>query len=155
MRSPIPAHGSRRSRGSHSRHGRSLRSSPTGPFLPQPTGRIPRFNQVVGETLGFLRGMAPEQMRDVRVLISPMPVDERDHRGMPADGMQRWRCNPPHEVVLYRVPIERLARMPLSNPELQPQYREYVERTVIAAVGQLLDGGLDGIINDDLLGPRH
>lgn len=125
-----------------------------GPFLPQLTGRIPRFHQVVAETLGFLRGMAPEQMAHVRVLIAPMPVDEHDHRGFVADGMQRWRLHPPHEVVLYRVPIERLARMPLSNPSLQPQYREYVERTVIAAVSQLLDGGLDGIIHDDLLGPR-
>nr|WP_225752241.1 hypothetical protein [Pseudoclavibacter sp. Marseille-Q3772] len=154
MRSPIPAHSSRRSRGSRSRHGRALRSSATGPFLPQPTGRIPRFNQVVGETLGFLRGMAPEQMANVRVLISPMPLDEHDHRGVVADGMQRWRLNPPHEVVLYRVPIERLARMPLSNPDYQPQYREYVERTVFAALSQLLDGGLDHILPDDLLGPR-
>lgn len=154
MRSPIPAHASRRSRGSRSRHGRELRSSPTGPFLPQPTGRIPRFEQVVAETLGFLRGMAPEQMENVRVLISPMPVDDLDHRGFAADGMQRWRLNPPHEVVLYRVPIERLARIPLSNPAYQPQYREHVERTVFSAVSQLLDGGLDFLLPDDLLGPH-
>lgn len=138
----------RRSRGSHNRHGRGLRSSPTGPWLPQPTGRVPRFHQIVAETIGFLRAMAPEELEHVRVFTAPMPVSDQHH-----DGMDRWQTRPPHDVILYRVPLERFARLSLSEPHDQVRYREYIERSVIGAVNELLDGGLGGRISDDLLGP--
>lgn len=142
--------GARRSRGSRSRHGRQLRSSAAGPLLPQLTGRVPRFHLIVAETLGFLRAMAPEQMARVHIFTAPMPTDDQ-HR----DGMDRWQIRPPNDVILYRVPLERLAKMSLSDPRDQIRYREYIERAVIAAVNELLDGGLGGIINDDLLEPPH
>ncbi|NLT26528.1 MAG: hypothetical protein GXX90_07750 [Microbacteriaceae bacterium] len=135
--------GARRTRGSRSRHGRELRSSAAGPHLPQLTGRIPRFMQAVSETLGYLNSIAPEQMAPVRVAVAPMPADDQ-HR----DGMDRWHIRPPHEVILFRVPIERLAGMPLSNYADQSRYREYVERTVVAAVSELLDGGIDDLLGE-------
>ncbi len=138
----------RRSRGSRSRHGRSLRSSAAGPWLPQLTGRVPRFHLIVAETLGFLRAMAPEQMADVHVFTAPMPPDDQHD-----DGMDRWQIRPPTDVILYRVPLERLAKLSLSDPRDQVRYREYIERAVISAVNELLAGGLGGIINDDLLDP--
>lgn len=135
---------SRRSRGSRSRHGRELRSSAAGPFLPQLTGRIPRFMQSVAETLGYLQAIAPELMADVRISVAPMPASDQ-HR----DGMDRWQIRPPNEVILYRVPIERLARLSLSSQADQPRYREYVERTVVMAVSELLDGRLDEFLTRD------
>jgi hypothetical protein len=138
----------RRSRGSRSRHGRQLRSSATGPWLPQLTGRVPRFHLIVAETLGFLRAMAPEQLAPVRIFTAPMPADDQ-HR----DGMDRWQVRPPHEVILFRVPLERLAKLSLSDPRDQIRYREYIERAVISAVNELLDGGLTGLVSDDLLEP--
>lgn len=136
--------GARRSRGSRSRHGRELRSSTAGPYLPQLTGRIPRFMQAVGETLGYLRAIAPDLMTDVRVSVAAMPVtDSHD------DGMDRWQVRRPNEVVLFRVPIERLARLSLSSQADQIRYREYVERTVVMAVSELLDGRIDNYLADD------
>ncbi|WP_140400584.1 hypothetical protein [Gulosibacter sp. 10] len=134
--------GIRRSRGSRSRHGRSLRSSVAGPHLPQLTGRIPRFHQVVGETLGFLRAMAPDKMRGVRVGVSSLPPRQGEvrHGG---DGMARWQLVDDRTVVVYRVPIERFARLSLSDPRDQIAYREYVEHLVIHAVDDLLGGGLE------------
>lgn len=136
--------GVRRSRGSRSRHGRDLRSSVAGPLLPQLTGRIPRFTQVVHETLSFLRTIAPDEMEGVRVMTAGMPLSDQH-----GDGIDRWRIDPPHDVVLYRVPIERLAGVSLSGERDQDRYREIVERTVVAAVAELLDGRLDDRLRDE------
>ena len=137
------AAGARRSRGSRSRHGRELRSSAAGPHLPQLTGRIPRFMQSVSETIGYLNSIAPEQMAPVRVAIAPMPLEDQHE-----DGMDRWHIRPPHEVILFRVPIERLAGMSLSNQSDQSKYREYIERTVVAAVSELLGDDFDELLGD-------
>lgn len=137
FRSRPAAASQRRSRGSRSRHGRELRSSATGPYLPQLTGRIPRFYQSVTETLGFLQAMAPDLMADVHVGIAAMPAEQQH-----AEALDMWQVHRPGNVVIYRVPVERLARISLSNPADQPAYREYVERVVISAVNELLDGRL-------------
>ncbi|MGO1544682.1 MAG: hypothetical protein ACTHXA_10125 [Gulosibacter sp.] len=135
--------GSRRNRGSRSRHGRALRSSVAGPHLPQLTGRIPRFHQVVGETVGFLRAVAPEAMKDVKVGIASMPAsNEQGH-----NNSNRWHVASADRVVLFRVPIERLVNISLSEPRDQVRYREYVEHTVMLAVNDLLGGGLEDILH--------
>lgn len=133
-------HSQRRSRGSRSRHGRELRSSVAGPYLPQLTGRIPRFFQVVTETVGFLQAVAPDLMEDVSVTVAGMPP--ADATGQDAAGL--WGLDRPlKRVVIYRVPVERMARMSLSNPADQPMFREYVERVVMSGVNELLDGRLE------------
>lgn len=113
-----------------------------GPHLPQLTGRIPRFHQVVGETLGFLRAVAPEQMKDVRVAIAPMPMADQG-----LSNSNRWHVQDANSVVIFRVPIERLIGFSLSEPRDQVRYREYVEHTVMLAVNDLLDGGLEDILH--------
>lgn len=133
-------HSQRRSRGARSRHGRELRSSVAGPFLPQLTGRIPRFFQVVTETVGFLQAVAPDLMAEVSVTVAGMP--RADASNPDAAGM--WGLDRTlKRVVIYRVPVERMARMSLSNPADQPMFREYVERVVMSAVNELLDGRLE------------
>lgn len=86
--------------------------------------------------------MAPELMNDVRVLIAPMPVGDRER-----EQLDRWEVREPNEVIVYRVPIERLANIPLSDARQQARYREYVEHTVMLAVNDLLRGGLDDILH--------
>lgn len=100
--------------------------------------------QAVSETLGYLQALAPELMRDVRVTVQPVPPHDQHH-----DGIDRWHIQRPDTVVLFRVPIERFAHMSLSNPAEQIRYREYIERTVVAAVSELLDGRLDDILPPD------
>ena len=133
-------HSQRRSRGSRSRHGRELRSSVAGPYLPQLTGRIPRFFQVVTETVGFLQAVAPDLMEDVSVTVAGMPP--ADATGQDAAGL--WGLDRTlKRVVIYRVPVERIARVSLSDPADQPMFREYVERVVMSGVNELLDGRLE------------
>lgn len=100
--------------------------------------------QAVGETLGYLNSIAPELMAPVRVSVAPMPLEDQH-----GDGMDRWHIAPPDQVILFRVPIERLAGMSLSSQADQSRYREYVERTVVAAVSELLDGRLDDVLGEE------
>lgn len=133
-------HSQRRSRGSRSRHGRELRSSVAGPYLPQLTGRIPRFFQVVTETVGFLQAVAPDLMEDVSVTVAGMPPAY----AMGQDAARLWGLDRTlKRVVIYRVPVERMARVSLSDPADQPMFREYVERVVMSGVNELLDGRLE------------
>ena len=133
-------HSQRRSRGSRSRHGRELRSSVAGPYLPQLTGRIPRFFQVVTETVGFLLAVAPDLLEDVSVTVAGMPpADATGQDAVGPWGLDRTL----KRVVIYRVPVERMARVSLSDPADQPMFREYVERVVMSGVNELLDGRLE------------
>ena len=100
--------------------------------------------QAVSETVGYLQALSPELMADVKVTVQPVPPHDQHH-----DGMDRWHIHRPSSVVLFRVPIERFARMSLSNPLDQIRYREYIERTVVSAVSELLDGRLDDVLPDD------
>lgn len=138
-------HSQRRSRGSRNRHGRELRSSVAGPYLPQLTGRIPRFFQVVTETVGFLQAVAPDLMEDVSVTVAGMPpADASGQDAMGQDAARLWGLDRTlKRVVIYRVPVERMARVSLSDPADQPMFREYVERVVMSGVNELLDGRLE------------
>lgn len=138
-------HSQRRSRGSRSRHGRELRSSVAGPYLPQLTGRIPRFFQVVTETVGFLQAVAPDLMEDVSVTVAGMPpADASGQDAAGQDAARLWGLDRTlKRVVIYRVPVERMARVSLSDPADQPMFREYVERVVMSGVNELLDGRLE------------
>lgn len=123
---PRPARGLARGR-----HGRGVRSSVSGPYLPMLTGRIPRFEQTVAETMDYLRGRAPEQLAGVRVDAAGMPPDVAH----PEAGIERWRVEAPHRIILYRVPIDRLAKLHCSDPV---HYRMHVERILLEAIGELL-----------------
>ena len=102
----------------------------TGPFLPMLSGRIPRFERIVGDTVAYLRSVAPDDLDGVRISIAAIPTTEQ-HREA---GMDRWHLLPPHDVVLFRVPIERLARLSSADPA---EYRDHVEQVVVFAVSEL------------------
>ena len=82
-------------------------------------------------------------MKDVRVGIAPMPMAEQGLENA------RWHVQDAQTVVIFRVPIERLITISLSEPRDQIRYREYVEHTVMLAVNDLLDGGLEDILHRD------
>lgn len=95
---------------------------------------------MVTETVGFLQAVAPDLMEDVSVTVAGMPP--ADATGQDAVGL--WGLDRTlKRVVIYRVPVERMARMSLSNPVDQPMFREYVERVVMSGVNELLDGRLE------------
>lgn len=116
---------------SRGRHGRGLRSSVAGPFLPMLTGRELRFEQHVLDAMAYLRSVDPERLAGVRIDVANMP-DSAQHD----DGIDRWHIVPPNRIVLFRVPIDRLAKLHCSDPV---HYRALIERTVLLAVSDLLD----------------
>lgn len=127
--------GARPARGlARGRHGRAVRSSVAGPYLPMLTGRVPRFEQTVVDTLGYLRSRFPERLDHVRVSIGTMAPDAQH----PESGMDRWHVAGPDHLILYRIPIDRLAKLHCSDPV---HYRLHVERILLEGIGELL--GMD------------
>ncbi|MGO2110117.1 MAG: hypothetical protein ACTH31_00725 [Pseudoclavibacter sp.] len=95
------------------------------------TGRIPRFEQTVAETMDYLRAQAPDTLGEIRLEVAGMPADEQH----PEAGIERWRALKPSTIVLYRVPIDRLAKLHCPDPI---HYRMHIERVLLEAIGDLL-----------------
>lgn len=81
-------------------------------------------------------------MKDVWVGIAPMPTADQA-----LSDSNLWHVEDANRVIIFRVPIERLVNISLSEPRDQVRYREYVEHTVMLAVNDLLDGGLEDILH--------
>ena len=127
------------------RHGRGVRSSVAGPYLPMLTGRIPRFEQTVAETMDYLRARAGDRLGDLRIDVAGMPPDVQH----PEAGIERWRVEHPNRIILYRVPIDRLAKLHCPDPV---HYRMHVERVLLEAIGELLGEDPWDLLPDDDLG---
>ena len=117
--------------GSRDRHGRGLRSPVTGPHLDVLRTRSEFFDACVASAVDYLRGLWPDELRGVRVEVARVPP------GDPAPyGVDRWRVNiPARRVVLYRLPIERLAHLHRDD---EWHRRSYIESCVFRAVAELL-----------------
>lgn len=114
--------------GGRGRH-RGIRSSVSGPMLPMLTGRIPRFELAVMQVIAMLRAESPEHMSGLRVAVADVPAESRGD-----DGIDRWHALPPDRIVLFRIPIDRLANLHCPDPA---HYREHIERCVAEAVAEL------------------
>lgn len=120
-------------RGWRERHGRGARGSITGPYLPPLTTRADFFETVVASTAEYLRTLWPEELAGVTFEIAGMPDA---HPPLPGDDVERWRVLPrERRVILYRMPIERFARLH-RNDDLHR--RMLVESCVFRAVAELL-----------------
>jgi len=118
-------------RSSHDRHGRGLRSSVTGPYLPPLVTRVDLFELIVASTADYLREVWPEELEHVRFEVAPLPPS-----GPSPAGVARWRVDRQHgRVILYRLPIQRLSRLH-RNDELHR--RMLIEGCVFRAVAELL-----------------
>lgn len=113
------------------RHGRGIRASVTGPRLPRLHTRADVFETTIASTAEYLRDLWPHELADVRFEIAALPATESG-----SARVRRWLVDPlERRIVLFRLPIERLARLH-RNDELHR--RMMVESCVFRAVGELL-----------------
>jgi len=113
------------------RHGRGARGPVTGPHLPLLQDRIDVFEMTVASTADFLKGLWPDELSDMRVQIAAAPAGALGY-----DEVERWGVDPAHKAItLYRVPIERLAKLH-RNDDLHRKL--LVESCVFRAVAELL-----------------
>ncbi|MFC5930714.1 metallopeptidase family protein [Cryobacterium melibiosiphilum] len=115
------------------RHGRGIRSSATGPYLPPLRTRIDLFDMTVASTVEYLRGVWPEELADVRFLTAAGPAT------VPAGtdvSIERWHVSAAERrVVFYRLPIQRLSRLHLNDEMHQ---RMMIESCVFRGIAELL-----------------
>ena len=116
---------------SRDRHGRGIRSSVTGPHLARLRGRLDFFDGCVASAVEYLRDLWPDELATVRFEVAAVPAGEPDPRGV-----DRWRVDPRRRiVVLYRLPIERLAHL---HKDDEWHRRSLIESCVFRAVAELL-----------------
>ncbi len=134
MARPRTSRGAARSSGratSRDRHGRGLRSAVTGPHLPLLHTRADLFDLTVSATAEYLKDIWPDELAGVSFEVAGLPT--REHETM---GIERWMVSTAeHRVILYRLPIERLARLH-RNDDLHR--RMLIESCVFRAVAELL-----------------
>ncbi|MFV0374952.1 MAG: metallopeptidase family protein [Microbacterium sp.] len=114
--------------GRHGRHGREGRSAVVRPPLPPLETRADRFELAVRTAVEFLRSAWPE-LRDVQFDVAGMPAA--------TDGsIPRWLADTTRgRIVLYRLPIERLARLHRHD---DIHRRMHVESCVFRAAAEYL-----------------
>jgi hypothetical protein len=108
-----------------------MRSSVTGPHLPMLRSRIELFEMTVAGMVEYLRGAWPDELSDVHFEVAALPPSLRG-----ADGIDRWSVS--HEerrIVLYRLPIERLAHLHRHD---EIHLRVLIEGCLLRAVAELL-----------------
>jgi hypothetical protein len=113
------------------RHGRGIRSAVTGPHLPLLQTRVDVFEMTVASTAEYLKDMWPEELANVSFEVAGLPT------GVGSTGLvDRWQVIlPERRVILFRLPIERLARLH-RHDELHR--RMMIESCVFRAVAELL-----------------
>lgn len=117
------------------RHGRGLRSSAAGPHLPFLRTRNDLFDDVVASTAQYLRDLWPDELAGVHFEVAGLPRSTEGH------SIDRWQVDRATTTVrLYRLPIERLARLHESRQpsEADWHHRMVIEGYVFRAVGDLL-----------------
>lgn len=117
-------------RGWRDRHGRGIRASVTGPHLPFLHTRADLFEQTVASTAEYLKDLWPAELDGVSFEIAGIPAQVT-----PA-GLARWRVlQRERKVILFRLPIERLARL---HKDDEAHRRMLIESCVFRAVAELL-----------------
>ena len=113
------------------RHGRGIRSSVTGPHLARLRTRLDFFDSSVASAVEYLRDLWPEELSTVRFEVATVPPGEPGPYGV-----DRWRVDRARRiVVLYRLPIERLAHL---HKDDEWHRRSFLESCVFRAVAELL-----------------
>lgn len=117
--------------GRRDRHGRGIRSAVTGPVLEPIRTRADFFDSCVASAVEYVQDEWPDELRGVSFEVAGVP------RGEPGPaGVDRWRVSPrERRVVLYRLPIERLAHL---HKDDEWHRRSFIESCVFRAVAELL-----------------
>ncbi|TQL48608.1 hypothetical protein FB562_1705 [Homoserinimonas aerilata] len=117
--------------GSRDRHGRGIRSAVTGPHLPLLHTRADVFDMSVASAAGYLKDLWPRELARVRFEVAALPMGAN-----PAGFVERWSVVAAEQrIVLYRLPIERLARLHRDD---ELHRRMMIESCVFRAVAELL-----------------
>lgn len=117
--------------GSNDRHGRGLRSPVAGPHLDVLRSRAAFFDTSVASAVEYLREVWPDELGSVRFDVARMPIGEPG-----PGGVHRWRVSvPERRIVLYRVPIQRLAHLHRDDDWHR---RSFIESCVFRAAAELL-----------------
>jgi hypothetical protein len=117
---------------SHGRFRRPGRSLVLGPLMSPGRRRSDFFTDTVLSLIEHLRDIAPAEMEGITVTIHAMPSHPDQ-----GPGIARWRVDKDaREVILFRLPIERLSG---GQPEDPWQRRIAIESVVIRAVAELID----------------
>lgn len=120
--------------GSRDRHGRGVRGPITGPNLPPLQTRTDFFETTIGSAIDYLRGTWPQELVGVRVDVATTP--DVDPESLDGAGITRWSVDrAARRITLYRVPIERLAKLHRRDDWHQ---RMLIESYVFRAVAELL-----------------
>jgi hypothetical protein len=103
----------------------------TGPQLPLLQTRADVFDLTVASTAEYLKDMWPDELAAVSFEVAGLPAGLDD-----TGRVDRWLVIvPQRRIILYRLPIERLARMH-RHDELHR--RMMIEGCVFRAVAELL-----------------
>lgn len=102
----------------------------TGPHLPPLHTRIDMFDMTVASAAGYLRDLWPDELATTRFEVAAVPIESSQA------GVARWTVFPSQRrIVLYRLPIERLARLHRDD---ELHRRMVIESCVFRAVAELL-----------------
>lgn len=113
------------------RHGRGIRSSVTGPHLAPLVTRESFFESCVASAVDYLRALWPGELDGVSFDVAGVPSESAGR-----DGIDRWKVSRrDRRVVLYRLPIERLAHLHRDD---EWHRRSLIESCVFRAVAELL-----------------
>jgi len=113
------------------RHGRGIRSSATGPFLPPLRTRIDSFDLTIASTVDYLRMVWPDELADVVFEVAPGPMNV-----IPGVGVERYSVDSrERRITFYRLPIQRLSRLHRNDEFHQ---RMVIESCVFRGVAELL-----------------
>ena len=112
------------------RRGRGVRSSLAGRYLPPLDSRIDTFDLIITQTFNFARGIWPDQLADVEVLVANGP-----EAAIHGDHIDRWFLSEDKKrVVFFRLPI---ARFDQREPDLFRD-RMIIEGYVFRAIAELI-----------------
>lgn len=116
-----------------SRHGRRpIRSSLTGPTLPDPEGRFRRFEADARAAVEVVQGYLPDELQGVRFGFQTAPSGEGESQLPLLYAIDR----PSKSIVLYRMPIQRAKTLHVDDAEHRRAFLEFcVYRAVCEYLG--------------------
>lgn len=114
------------------RHGRRpIRSSLTGPTLPDPRSRVATFELYARSTVEYLQRQFPEELRGVRVGFQTVPTGEGESSLPQYYSIDRGSST----IMLFRVPIQRADVLHVDDAEHR---RLFIEHCVYLAICEYL-----------------
>jgi len=147
--------------GQRRRHGRRpIRSSLSGPALPNPDARTTRFELDARGALEVIRALLPDELRELKVGVATAPLGASASTGrgaLSAGGGRSFESEHPllysvdrrrNSIVLYRMPIQRARGLHIDDAEHRRLFVGYcLYRAVCEYLGRepwdLLPGHFD------------